>query len=210
MMIAMKKKRSTGRKVLRVLLILLLLAALGYAAVVGHVCYKEAHVPTPTEYDAVIVLGAQVLPSGEPSVQLRWRLDKAKEMYDQNPCPVVVCGSMARTEPEPEAVAMQRVLLEAGVPQADIYMDAESNDTRSNVENAMALLEGLGVEQPLIVTSDYHLPRAMAIARDAGVAQVQGAGSPCRPEINFWLKNHCREALAWGKYWAEKYLGIDL
>lgn len=209
-MTTVKKKRSPGRKVLRVLLILLLIAAVGYAAVVGHVCYQEAHVPAPTDYDAIIVLGAQVLPTGEPSVQLQWRLDKAKEMYDQNPCPVVVCGAQAGTEPEPEAEVMRRVLQKAGVAETDIYMDAESDDTRSNVKNAMTLLAGRQITRPLIVTSDYHLPRAMAIARDAGFAQVQGAGSPCRPEINFWLKNHCREALAWGKYWAEKYLGIDL
>ena len=209
-MTKMKKKRSAGRKVLKVLLILLMLAVLGYCGVVGHVCYMEAHVPAPEGYDAIIVLGAQVLPSGQPSVQLQWRLDKAKEMYDQSPCPVVVCGAMAGTEPEPEAEVMRRVLLAAGVPEKDIYLDAGSDDTRSNVENAMTLLAGQAVARPLIVTSDYHLPRAMAIARDAGVQAVQGVGSPCRPEINFWLKNHCREALAWGKYWAEKYLGIDL
>ena len=48
-----------------------------------------------------------------------------------------------------------------------------------------------------IVTSDYHLPRAMQLARDRGLA-AEGLGSPCKPE--YWMKNHFREVLAWGKY----------
>ena len=61
----------------------------------------------------------------------------------------------------------------------------------------------------MIVTSDYHLPRALQIAGDAGIA-AQGAGSLCRPEWNFWLQNHMREALSWVKYWGIKYLGLPL
>ena len=56
-----------------------------YAALIGLVYYWEVNVPEPTDYDSIIVLGAQVLPSGEPSVQLRWRLDKAKEYYESIP-----------------------------------------------------------------------------------------------------------------------------
>ena len=52
-------------------------------------------------------------------------------------------------------------------------------------------------EGVIVVTSDYHLPRALAIARDAGL-EVQGIGAPTLPE--WWIKNHFREVLAWGKY----------
>jgi len=45
--------------------------------------------------------------------------------------------------------------------------------------------------------------------RDMGL-EPQGAGSLCKPGINFWLKNHLREALAWVKYWIVKYLGLPL
>lgn len=55
------------------------------AALIGLVCYWEVNVPQAEAYDGIIVLGAQVLPSGEPSVQLRWRLDKAKECYEKEP-----------------------------------------------------------------------------------------------------------------------------
>ena len=44
----------------------------------------------------MVVLGAQVQPNGEPSVQLDWRLNKAVEMYNASPCPVIVCGAQGR------------------------------------------------------------------------------------------------------------------
>ena len=204
-----RKKRSKARRFWLVIGVLALIAALCYAALVGWVYYRETHVPAPSDYDSIIVLGAQVLPTGEPSVQLRWRLDKAVEMHGASPCPVVVCGSMAGQEPRPEGTVMRELLIADGLPESDVYADTESMDTKQNMRNAKAILETLGCDRPLIVTSDYHLPRALAIAEDAGF-HPQGAGSPCRPEVTFWLKNHCREALAWCKYWLVKYTGVAL
>ena len=203
------KKRLSGKWVWRMLLILMGVGILCYAGLVGFVYYAETHVPPPSDYDSIIVLGAQVLPTGEPSVQLRWRLDKAIEMYQNRPCPIVVCGAQGGDEPAPEGQIMREVLIADGLPAADVYAEIASGDTKENIRNATHILSGLGCEKPLLVTSDYHLPRALSIASDNGLFP-QGAGSPARNEINFWLKNHMREALAWGKYWGIKYLGLPL
>ena len=203
------KKRSALRRVLRVIGIVALVALLGFAALVGWVYYQETHVAQPSDFDSIIVLGAQVLPSGEPSVQLRWRLDKALEMYRRSPCPVVVCGAMAGEEPRPEGEIMRELLIADGIPAEQVHADSESMDTKQNMRNAREILSLLGCERPLVVTSDYHLPRALVIAEDAGF-HPQGVGSPCRAEVGFWLKNHCREALAWCKYWLIKYTGVSL
>ena len=80
------------RRVFRVIGVLVALGMATYGALIGYVCYREANVQKPNGYDSIIVLGAQVKPDGEPSVQLRWRLDKALEMYRAAPCAVVVCG----------------------------------------------------------------------------------------------------------------------
>lgn len=188
---------------------LVIAAVACYAALIGLVCYWEANVPEPSDYDGIIVLGAQVLPSGEPSVQLRWRLDKAKECYEKNPCYLVVCGGQGSNEPAPEGDVMRKILISEGLPDEQVISEPHSVDTKENIRNAWAILQEKGAKRPLIVTSDYHLPRALAIARDAGL-EPQGAGSLCRPEFSFWLKNHMREALAWVKYWSIKYLGLSL
>ena len=63
------------------------------------------------------------------------------------------------------------------------------------------------IRKVLVVTSDYHVPRALSMARDLGL-EAEGLGSPCLPE--YWLKNHAREVLAWGKYLLNKYLHLNL
>jgi SanA protein len=202
-------RKRPRRRILRMLIAVLVLGALVYGGLIGYVCYRETHVPAPTDYDSIIVLGAQVKADGEPSVQLRWRLDKALEMYNASPCTVVVCGARGGNEPRPEADVMRELLIADGVDSALIYVDTQSMDTRQNMDNAKAILDHLGLSRPLIVTSDYHLPRAMAIAEDAGFVP-QGAGSLCRPELTYWAQNHGREALAWVKYWLVKYVGLPL
>ena len=205
----MTRNKKTSRKGLRIMLWLAAAAVAAYAGLVAWVYIQEISVPEPADYDSIIVLGAQVLPTGEPSVQLQWRLDKAMEYYVQNPCYVVTCGGQADREPEPEGNVMRRVMLAAGASDEHIISDPVSADTKQNIRNAWDILEKMGCKRPLIITSDYHLPRAMAIARDNGLDPL-GAGSPCRPEINFWLKNHLREALAWVKYWLIKYVHLPL
>ena len=204
-------KRIKSRPV-RWLLRLVILGVILYAGLVGYICIREGsvlkEVPAAENYDAIIVLGAQVRPDGSPSVQLGWRLDAAEEAYRQKAVPVVVCGAQGKDEPMTEAEAMKQYLVGKGVPETDILTDPESFNTNQNLRNAAELLKNVpGVQKVLIVTSDYHVPRSLAIAKDLGF-DACGMGSPCKPE--YWIKNHAREALAWVKYWGKKYLRLPL
>ncbi len=202
------KPRSVIARLRTVILLLLAAGILCYGALVAFVYYQEVHVPVSQEKaDALIVLGAQVQPSGEPSVQLAWRLEAAIEVYRQNPAPIVVSGGQGSDEPRPEGEVMRDWLMERGVPGEHILVDSVSANTLQNIRQAVSLLEGMQVQHVRIITSDYHLPRALAIARDEGLS-ASGTGSPCKPE--YWMKNHFREALAWVKYWGQKYLHLPL
>ncbi len=206
----MKKKKS--RILIRILISLFILAILTYTGIIGYVCLAEGSVlktvPASENYDAIIVLGAQVTPDGSPSVQLGWRLDAAYDAWKQKAVPVVVCGARGKDEPVAEADAMEQYLVNKGIPASDILKDPYSYNTNQNLQNAAALLQNLAdVRKVLIVTSDYHVPRSLAIAKDLGY-DACGMGSPCKPE--YWLKNHAREALAWCKYWGKKYLHLPL
>ena len=127
------------------------------------ICVKEGKVaktlaPYPN-YDAIIVLGAQVKPDRTLSVQLTWRMDAAAEAYVKKPVPIVVCGAQGPDEPCTEAEAMKEYLLGKGVPGELILTDPESFNTSENLENARHLLEAYpDVKRVLIVTSDYHVP----------------------------------------------------
>ena len=97
--------------------------------------------------------------------------------------------------------------MQKGVPEEMILTDAASFNTRQNIRHAAALLSEHEVRTVLIVTSDYHLPRAMAMAEDEGL-NATGLGAETLPQ--YWLKNYGREALAWIKYWGQKYLHLPL
>jgi len=65
------------KRLLKILLVLILLGAIAYVSIVLMVCWKETHVAAPGEdYEAMLVLGAQVKPDGTPSLQLQWRPGK--------------------------------------------------------------------------------------------------------------------------------------
>ena len=197
------------KQLLMLALICMLLGIIFYLGVVAMVCYREKNVPPVGEYDAIIVLGAQVKPDGEPSLQLQWRIDTAVQAWKERNCLIAVCGAQGGNEPAPEAHVMRDELIRQGVPDECILVDDTSRNTNQNIANAAALLEDHEVDHVLIVTSDYHLPRALALAEDAGL-DASGLGAPTKQGLNFWVKNHGREALAWIKYWMQKYLHLPL
>lgn len=189
------------------LLCLMLAGMIGYLGIIGMLVWKVNHIPQAEDYDAIVVLGAQVRSDGSLSLQLQWRLDAALEAWQKQQVPIVTCGAQGSNEPAPEAWVMRDYLMEKGVPEEMILTEAASFNTRQNIRHAAELLEGREIATVLIVTSDYHLPRAMALAKDEGL-NAAGLGAQTLPE--YWIKNYGREGLAWIKYWAQKYLHVPL
>ena len=191
----------------RTLLIIVLIGIVLYLLLFLVVLYAQYHVPGPQiGYEAIIVLGAQVKKDGSPSVQLSWRLDAAAEAYQSHPVPIVVCGAQGSDEPATEASVMKAYLVNLGIPEDQILMDDMSFSTNQNLRNAHELLGS--TEKVLIVTSDYHLPRSLMIARREGL-DACGIGSPTLGGF-YWLKNHARETLAWVKYFLVHVVGIPI
>ncbi len=187
------------------ILILALAGVLLFGAALGALCCAEVNPPPVSEESgAVIVLGCQVYSTGRLSPQLELRLQAALDTYRGHPRLIVCCGGQGENEPAPEAQVMRDWLIRQGVPENDVLAECESMNTRQNLDFARRLLPD-EVKRVTVITSDYHLPRALALARDLGL-DADGIGSPCRPEIGFWIKNHTREVLAWGKYLAQKLL----
>lgn len=199
------KRRLLGK----LLLACVLLGVAAFGAILGMICWKEANLPPAENYDAIVVLGAQVKEDGTPSVQLEWRLQAALDAWQKEHCIVITSGAQGGNEPAPEGDVMRQWLLDRGVPAESVISETDSRNTRENIRNAAQLLAGHDVQRVLIVTSDYHLPRAMALAEDQGL-EATGLGSPCKPDIINWSRNHGREVFGWVKYWVEKYLNVEL
>ena len=182
---------------------LLRLAVLGlavFAGLMGWVAYRAAHLPAPLPTDVIIVLGAQVKADGTLSLSLARRLAAALEAYQARPQLIITCGAQGVDEPMPEGEAMRDWLVARGVPAQAIVPETASFNTRENLLHAREIMQARGLTRALVVTSDYHVPRALALCTQLGIPS-SGVGSPSEPA--YWVKNHAREALSWIKFWVE-------
>ena len=186
-----------------VLLALVLMGAAGALALMGFVYYMETHLPEQIESDVIIVLGAQVKEDGTPSVALERRLTAALQSYQEKRQTIIVCGAQGGNEPRAEGDVMRDWLLARGVAEPDVVAETESFNTRENLQNARTIMQERGLTQALVVTSDYHVARALMLCRQEGVAAT-GKGSPSKPE--YFIKNHFREGLSWIKLMLETVL----
>ena len=150
--------------------------------------------------DCLIVLGARVCPDGRMSETLRLRCERALALWRETGAPgIVACGGRGGDEPCAEAEAMRAFFMENSVPALQIVVDADSASTRANLVNARRIMAERGWTTAAVVTSDYHLTRALWIAADLGMQAVgAAAASPNRRGAR--LRAYGRETVSWALY----------
>ena len=125
-------------------------------------------------YDAIVVLGGGIAPAAPPERQYPSLTDSsdriwtAARLYKQGVAPrIIVSGGGFLSEHGPattEAEAMRVFLVDLGVPESAIVDEGKSDNTIENMRNVRAIV---GDKAVALVTSGYHMPRALRIARAA-------------------------------------------
>ncbi|WP_430780261.1 SanA/YdcF family protein [Actinoplanes sp. G11-F43] len=152
----------------------------------GHI-YDAATVPSAP---VAIVLGAQVDPNGQPSAFLAARLEIARQLLAAGKVKaILVSGDHGRwTYDEPGA--MRNWLVANGVPADRVALDHAGFDTYDTCVRANKIF---GVRQAIVVTQDFHLPRAVTLCREQGI-EASGVGdSTVRSFKDLWLRGEVRE-----------------
>lgn len=160
-----------------------------------NVSYKE---------DAIIVLGAAVR-GEEVSGALARRLDAAIKYYHQNPeVVIVVTGGQGPQEDITEALAMERYLMEHGIPQSSIIKEEKATSTSENFKYSKELLdEYFGYEYTVAyITDDYHIFRAGQLGKLAGLPPMTHCHSNTAKSI--MLPSGLRECMAIVQLWIFK------
>lgn len=142
--------------------------------------------------DYILVLGAQLKDTG-PSYVLQKRLDEAYEYLINNPdTKVIVSGGQGSNEPAAEAQGMYDYLVERGISPERIIKEGESKNTSQNIRFSM---EYMDVQNDTIgiVTSNFHIFRALKLAKAAGYQNVCGIAAPSHPGL--LINNMLREFL---------------
>lgn len=152
--------------------------------------------------DYVIVLGAQVH-KDRPSVVLKYRLDRAAEYLRDNPETIcIVSGGQGSNEPYAEAYGMQQYLLQQGIDTDRILIEDQSKTTAENMRFSKKMIpESASVG---IITNDFHMFRALQIAKNEGFQTGQICGITAGSTRFFLPNNMLREYLAEIKFLLKK------
>ncbi|HZM84141.1 MAG TPA: ElyC/SanA/YdcF family protein [Candidatus Limnocylindrales bacterium] len=151
-------------------------------AAAGHVFEAAAAPAAPV----VIVFGAQLADGGQrPLAVLRNRLDTAAELFRAGLVSWLLVSGDGRGASGDEPAAMTRYLVAAGVAAEAIVADGSGLDSHATCRRARDVF---GVRRALLVTQGFHLPRAVALCRAAGIdaeGVLAGCGD-CDPARLVW------------------------
>lgn len=115
-----------------------------------------------------IVFGARVR-DGVPSHTLYDRVLTAVELYRAGRVKKLLMSGDRQNDSYDEPGAMKKQAIEQGVAESDIVSD---NDGKSTYETCYRAKEIFGVQKAILVTQDYHQPRALYLCSSLGVDSI--------------------------------------
>ena len=161
------------RRVFRVIGWIIRIALVAAACLVLFVSAKityGAFISTPATADNAIVLGL-ALQNGMPVPDMIERVNTAAEFSASNPdAKLILTGGNANYSGQTEASVMKDLLVERGVKEDRLLIEDQASTTTDNFRNAAKMLDP---SKPVVlITSDYHMNRAVRTAEEAGFAYV--------------------------------------
>lgn len=141
---------------------------------------------TDKELDYIVVLGAQLKTTG-PSRVLQYRLDTAYEYLTAHPdTKAIVSGGQGSNEPASEAQGMYDYLVKRGIEPGRIVLEDKSVNTEQNIRFSKEFLQA-DADKVGIVSNNFHVFRAVKLAKAAGYRNVVGIAAPATA---FYLPNN--------------------
>lgn len=152
-----------------------------------------------TVYPVAIVFGAGVWADGTPTPMLADRVRAGVALYQLGKVDRLLMSGDNRVPEYNEVGAMRQFAIDRGVPEAAILVDRLGLNTYATCDRAR---REFGIDRAILVTQEYHLPRAVYICRRLGVEAI-GVG------VRDWgvyryrsmLEYSLREAIATVKAW---------
>lgn len=148
------------------------------------------------EAPVALVFGGGIRPDGSLTPLLRDRVELAVGLYEAGRVEaLLMTGDHSRADHD-EVDAMKEYAVSRGVPAALVSLDHAGFDTYDSCYRAKRIF---GVDRAIVVTTRFHLPRAVYTCRRLGV-RAEGLGAPdlgrYPGDAQKW---HAREVLAAGK-----------
>jgi len=132
-----------------------------------------------------IVFGARIYPDGRPSSMLRDRVETAVQLYQAGKVEKLLFSGDNRFENYDEPGSMMEYALERGVPAEDMQPDYAGRRTYDTCYRAREIF---GLDSAVLVTQEFHLPRALFTCDRLGL-EVVGVAADLQP--------YSRRSLVW-------------
>ena len=126
---------------------------------------KTAKTIQPTR--VAIVFGAGLQWDGSPSPILRDRVETAVDLYKAGTVEKLLMSGDNRFVDYNEPGAMRSYAIELGVPEEDIVLDYAGRRTYDTCFRAKNIFK---VDEAILVTQNYHLPRALFTCSALGIS----------------------------------------
>ena len=158
------------------------------------------------EADYIIVLGAKV-DGFHLTDALRQRLDRAVSYLEaHSKTKVIVSGGQGQGENVTEACAMADYLTSRGVCPSRIFKEEKSTTTRENLIFSRRIVKAdrgdMTGARTGIVTNNFHIYRAVCIAKQVGYTDVIALAAPTTPIM--FVNYMTREFFGVLKMWLER------
>lgn len=115
--------------------------------------------------DVAIVLGASIV-HGKPSPILEARTDAAIALFHKAKVTKILITGDGESTDYNEVNPVMTYMVHAGIPKNVILLDYHGVDT---YESMLRARKQFGIVSAIIVTQDFHLPRAVYLARSLGI-----------------------------------------
>ena len=179
----MKNRKKINYNILKILAILTAAILIFVIAVNLYVCLStserivEASEIDFADADCILILGAGVRNDGSPSHMLEDRLFVGITLYKNGACDTLLMSGDHGREHYDEVNTMKDYATVEGVDSDRIFMDHAGFSTYDSLYRARDVF---GAKKVIIVTQEYHLYRALAIADSLGLEAV-GVPANLRP-----------------------------
>jgi len=126
-----------------------------------------------------------------PDDILKDRLDTADKLYKSGKIQKIIVSGKESSSNYNEPLVMYAYLISRNIPEFDIVVDPFGNNTYSTCYRAK---EVYGITKAILVTQEFHLPRALYICESLGI-EVEGIVADTNLYEN-QAYNHLRESFA--------------
>lgn len=176
---------------------------LATAAAISIINASSRKIPQNTP---AVVLGCAVKGT-RPSRVLQERIDAAERYLLEHPQAIcILSGGQGKGEEISEAECMYRELVRAGIDGKRLYLETESVNTRTNLENSKKILDRLEIAGRLtVISSEFHLYRGRWWAKKLG---YEDYGYASRTDWKYLPTLFLREIIAVVYLWMKHILHI--